>query len=247
MISPFSLSHEWQVNWTIVPSRYAGIEYAQVEKNERQMLESITAIGVIGGRQISRLFYPNKKKRDRQKILKKLCQQRKLVRHEIIKNTKSIPLFTVGPAVKKLFAIEMNYWVTYTIEDILKNLLFFQLYIAFKEYIPHARVRPAPSPFTGAIQTKEDIYYVYVIRGDITDLLTMLKWSTPSYKIVVITEHLDHLALLNPFADKLKIRVTTDLDLYSSNFEEMFYAWFDNEWIKIIPRKDPMEEAVPTV
>lgn len=222
--SPFSLSHDWALYWKRVYNR--GNPNVNGESPvEQKALQALGAVGAIGGSQLSRLFL----KRDKNK-LKRMIRQQKIIRHEIKKNRQSIPIYTLGPGGARMANVpnyEENYWVTYQTEDVLKRLLFFQLYDKF----PKAQIVPAPSPFVGAVSFKGNLFYVYVVRGDMQDMLTYLKWRTFNERMLIVTESLSHLQPLNAFAPDLKVRVTTDQDL-RGGLENLFYRWADGYWLK---------------
>lgn len=222
--SPFSLSHDWTLCWKRVYGR--GNPYVNGESpREQKALQALGAVGVIGSSQLMRLFLNRDKNRR-----KRMVREKKLVRHEIRRNNQSIPIYTLGPngaPIAKVSEYEDNYWVTYKVEDVLKRLLFFQLYAKF----PKARIVPAPSPFVGAISFKSNLFYVYVIRGDMQDLLVHLKWHPFTERMIILTESLNHLQPLNAFAPDLKVRVTTDQDL-RGDLRNLFYFWDGNDWVK---------------
>lgn len=222
-IRPFSLSHDWTLYWNRANGR--GLTRINSESSkEQRALQALGAIGVIGGSQLSRIFLNHDKNR-----LKRMVRERKLIRHEIQKNKQLIPVYTLGPSGAKIAQVpkyEENYWVKYKAEDVIKRLLFFQLY----ERFPKVKIVPAPSPFVGAISFKGNLYHVYVVRGEVQDLLMYLKWHTFTERMIVITESLNHLQPLNAFASELKVRVTTDQDL-RDDLQTLFYHW-GGCWVK---------------
>lgn len=238
MGSPFSLAeNEWKTNWTIVPSRFMMDKYAGVQsQREKEVLKALSIAGVIGGLQLSRTFLtPNK--REARKQIKRMVNTRKLVEHIIWKGNMQIPIYTLGPAGTNAIGIadnyELNYWLSYQIEDVLKRLVFYQLYSEFKA-IKNAIIRPAPSPYVGAISYDNKDYYVYVVRGDTTDLQERYMWKKPlSERIVIVTERLNHLKSLEPYMSEMKVRVTVDEEIRS----QKFYKWADGQWKAMQMRK----------
>jgi len=224
-LSPFSLSHDWNLVWkrlsSVSPPRLIG-----GSPKEIRAAKAIASIGAIGGVQLSRIFFNRDRKRG-----PRMAKTYRLVRHEIIKGKQPIPIYTLGPngaIMAGLSDYEVNYWVTYRVEDVLKRLLFFQLYDKFPDAPP---ILPAPPPFIGTILFQEKPLYVYVVRGKIEDLLMYLKWHSLRERMIIITESLHHLEPFNMFASELKVRVTTDLDL-KGDFDELFYQWTENGWMK---------------
>lgn len=223
--SPFSLAHDWTLHWKRDYSR--GWAVKGESPIEQKALQALGAVGIIGGFQLLRLFLKRDKNRRR-----KIVQEKKIIRHEVQKGNQCIPIYTLGingAAMASMSDYKPNYWVNYTIEDVLKRLLFFQLY----EKFPDAHIVPAPAPFVGAVSFKSNLLYVYVVRGDMTDLLMHLKWNRFAERLIIVTESLNHLQPLNVYASDLKIRVTTDDDL-RGDFQNLFYFWDgnDNDWVK---------------
>ncbi|WP_186668774.1 hypothetical protein [Sporosarcina sp. BP05] len=209
-ISPYSLSHEWSLHWTRIPSNIKRSDYINGESpKERKALEALAAVGIIEGAQLFRLFSLDKKR------LKRMVMEKKIVWHEIHRNQQVVPIYTIGINGAVIAGLndcyESNYWVEYKIEDVLKRLLFFQLLKQF----PESKVVPAQLPFSGAIQFQGKPIYLYVVRGDVNDLLTYLKWRGKHFKdrVIIITESIRHLLPLRVTAAALKVRVALDLDL----------------------------------
>ena len=100
----------------------------------------------------------------------------------------------------------------------MKRLLFFQLF----QHFPESSVLPTQEPFSGVIQFQGRPIYVYVVRGDVNDLLMYLKWSGKHFneRLIIITESIRHLQPLKVTAETLKVRVAVDADLWD-DFEEL--------------------------
>ena len=230
-LSPYSLSHDWSLHWTRIPSNIKCSEYINGESlKDRIALEALAAVGVIGGMQLSRLFSLDKKR------LKRMVIEKKIVRHEIHRNKQVIPIFTLGINGAVVAGMnecyESNYWVEYKTEDVLKRLLFFQLFQLF----------PTQEPFSGAIQFQGKPIYVYVVRGDVNDLLMYLKWMGKNFneRLIIITESIRHLQPLKVNSENLKIRVAVDLDLLEDveDLQKLFYFLNGSgEFISDVPRK----------
>ncbi len=232
MISPFSLEqHSWEPNWTIVRSNAKYPNYRQIEsERENNILQAVAAIGLIGRAQLSRIFFPDNNKRYVQQKLKNMVRTYKLIRHEINKNNNSIPVYTLGPASSEALGIEydVNYWLKYETKDVLKRLVFFQFYSNLKNQLP-VKLYPAPIPYSGTIEMNNKMYFVYVARGNINDILNAFKWNEPKERVIIITESLIHIQPLNAFVSEIKTRVVLDRDL-KEPFEKMFYKWEEGEW-----------------
>lgn len=222
-LSPFSVSHDWSILWKRVDAWTSQPKGLGESQKEYRALQDLSSVGVIGGLQLKRLFLNHDKNR-----LKRMIRHQKIIRHVMMKDKQEIPVYTLGPAGAAMVGIDYtpNYWVTYRTEDILKRLLFFQLYGKF----PKAKILPAPDPFVGAIQFKSHLFYIYVLREEIQDLMMFLKWKSFTERMLIVTESVHHLQPLNVFAPDIKARVTTDADL-KGDFNHLFYKW-EESWVK---------------
>lgn len=209
-ISPYSLSHEWNLHWIRIPSNIKRSDYINGESpKERKALEALAAVGIIEGAQLFRLFSLDKKR------LKRMSDEKKIVRHVLKRNKLAIPIFALGINGAVIAGLkdsyESNYWVEYKIEDVLKRLLFFQL----SRHFPDSKIIPTQEPFSGAIQFQGKPIYVYVVRGDVSDLLMYLKWKHKYFneRLIIITESIKHLQSVKLIFEMLKLRVAIDIDL----------------------------------
>lgn len=221
-ISPYSLSHEWSLHWTRIPSNNKRSPFVNGESpKERKALEALAAVGLIGGTQLTRIFSLDKKR------LKRMVTEKKIVRNEIHRNKQVAPIYTLGINGAVVLGLdecyESNYWVEYKTEDVLKRLLFFQLL----KHFPESKVQPTQEPFSGAIQFQGKSIYVYVVRGEVKDLLMYLKWRGKHFdeRLIVITESIRHLEPLKPITGTLKMRATVDVDLLKGieDLHNLFY------------------------
>ncbi|KRG16856.1 hypothetical protein ACA29_02965 [Lederbergia galactosidilytica] len=103
---------------------------------------------------------------------------------------------------------QLNYWVEYKAEDVLKRMLFFRLYQHFfeKQENTHgssSMIIPTPNPFIGAIEFNQAPLYVYVVRGDTNDFLMYLKWKNKPFneRLIVIAEEIRHLEKRTTYRD----------------------------------------------
>lgn len=199
------MNHEWTLNWrrSTVPREAPAVEQGVVA--------DIAAIGVIGGGQLSRIFGL------RADDKKRLERKGKLIRHDLQKNRHTIPIYTA--------ACSQSYWLRYDVANVIQCMLFFNLYQIF----PQADILPAPSPFTGMLRVRGKLFYVYVVRGGIDDLLRYLKHVRFTDRLLLVTETLVHLKPLDAFAPSLNVRVATDDDLKQG---AGFYHFSDGHWIK---------------
>ncbi|QUW20909.1 hypothetical protein JSQ81_13925 [Sporosarcina sp. Marseille-Q4063] len=210
------------MHWKRIPSNIKRSDYVNGESpKERKALEALAAVGVIGGAQITRLFSLDKKR------LKRMAAEKKIVRHEIHRNQQVVPIYTIGingAVIAELNdCYESNYWVEYKTEDVLKRLLFFQLF----QHFPESKILPTQEPFSGAIQIKGKPIYVYVVRGDVNDLLMYLKWKGKHFneRLIIVTESLRHLQLITEAPKTLRLRVSMDNDLINQygSLDGIFY------------------------
>ncbi|ALX47719.1 hypothetical protein [Lentibacillus amyloliquefaciens] len=220
MLSPFSIEQPWSLHWQRLPSNLKTIHYVNDKSpKECAALDAIAEVGIIGGRQLARIFRLPKKRQ------KQMVREQKIVRHEVHVNKQIIPVYTLGQtgAVITDVPYEPNYWVVYQIRDVLKRVLFFELY----QYFHESTIMPAPEPFVGAIELNGKPFYIYVSRGDVQDLLMYLKWKGRSFseRLIVITESMKHIEPLKMYAEDMKLRVTTDQDLMAGKTEiqNVFY------------------------
>lgn len=198
------MEHEWNLSWK------RATPCAPLE-NEQGIVVDIASIGVIGGGQLSRIFGL------RSDDKKRLERKGSLIRHDFQKNHHTIPVYTAaGPT---------SYWLRYGVADVLQRMLFFNLYQAF----PQVEILSAPSPFTGMLRIRGKLFYVYVLRGKIDDLLRYVKYVRFTGRLLLVAESLAHLKPLDAWAPSLNARVTTDDDLKQG---AGFYHFSEGLWIK---------------
>lgn len=226
-ISPFSLSHDWAIHWDRLPSNFReGPILGQIAKNEEEALNAIASVGIISSSQMFNLFRLNRNR------LKRMVERNRLVQHEIVLNNKQrISLYTLGvngAKITKLVGYEVNYWVEYTITDVLKRLLFFSFY---ERFYP-VKLLPAIDPFVGTVLINEKPMYVYVLRGDVNDLMMYLKWNHLNERLIIVTESLSFLEQLKPFLHDLQLRVILDHSIMNKEqaIQKSFYLFKNNEF-----------------
>lgn len=227
-ISPFSLSHNWVIHWKRIPSNMKERPIlGQVASDEEEALKGIASVGLISGKQMLHIYSQGKKK------LKKMVERNRIVQHELVMNEKfRIPIYSLGVNGAKIAGVngfENNYWVEYTIEAILKRLLFFEFYERF-----HPReLLPAPPPFAGSIIINNKPMYVYVVRGDLNDIIMFMKWNTINERIILVTESLSFLNQLKMYMNNMKLRVILDDSLVDKTkpINNAFYKLHNNEFI----------------
>ncbi|KIL74689.1 hypothetical protein [Bacillus badius] len=237
-ISPFSTSFNWRVNWTRLPSNSLkrSVYIDDRSPMERFAVNIISKVGLIGGSQLIQLGVKRKR-------IKKMIKDRKIIRHTLLLGNDEMPVYTLGINGAVIANIEeayrLNYWLEYKTEDVLKRLVFFKLYERFcfsgadRVLLP---VLPTPDPFSGAIQFGKTFIYVYVMRGDATDLMTYMKWKGSAFqeRLIIVTESLTHLRGMQPTLEPLKVRIALDEDLMKpfEHIQHMFYLLEDGEFVR---------------
>jgi hypothetical protein len=243
-ISPFSTTHNWKLQWTILRSDYKPPGIGELSQKEKEILNTIMSIGVIGGVQLSRYFMGHNKKKAKQ-MIHSMLRRNLIVQHKFYKDKQLIPIYTVGQHGASLIGHQdsADEWLRYDEKEVLKRLVFFKLYSLFQYLQP--KILPAPSPYIGTLQFKDQLLHICVIRDNIHDLLLKLKWGNLRDKFVIVTESLDMLCPLEPHLSGRAVRVTTDHEIIHSSIADMFYEWdADNrKWGKDLSLKT----TVPTM
>lgn len=228
--NPFSLNNDWVVHWRRLPSNMSEIPIVgDIAENEKKALKALASVGLATSSQLFNLFKLNKNR------LNKMIKRQRIIRHQLVLNDKyKISVYTLGINGAKIVGIdeyyETNYWVRYRIEDIIKRIVFFSLY----ERISSAEVLPAVKPFVATLMINGKPMYVYVVRGDVNELLLYLKWNNFNERLIIVTESLTHLEQLKPFLHNIKLRVILDSSILNENEEinNAFYLFKDNQFIK---------------
>lgn len=231
--SPFSLEHKWSVNWTRIPSSIRIDPRVMTHTNrEEKALRSLASVGLISRKQLIEVFGLSVG------LIKSMEKTHKLIPHTFIRNKeKGIRVYTLG--IKGAMAIgldnyEKNYWVRYLREDILKRLIFFQAY----QHVSNLEILPTPSPFIGAIQNNDTLIYVYVMKGNPSDLMRYLRWERKEHhRLILVVEHLNELKALELYLENLRVRILLERDLISSRHsnaskENVFYRYEDGRLIR---------------
>lgn len=214
-MNPFSVTHPWSIHWHRLPSNFKRMKHfnGSSEKEQKAML-ALASVGLIGGQQLQRMYGIDKKR------LRNMVREQKIIRHEMHLKGKIVPIYTLGINGACMAGMEetyeLNYWVAYRTEDVLKRIVFFQLWKYFDDLAGGvASVGATPKPFIGSIQIGNNLFYVYVIRGDANELLTYLKWNKDIFnkRLIIAAESLRHMEPLKEALAKLKVRVVLDDDL----------------------------------
>lgn len=218
--SPFSIDHDWRFEPTLLENDIAGHAPIRVSQETRAM-KAIGHIGIIGSVQISRLFG------FKRHHIRRMIQDRKLVQHQLIKNKNTIPVFTIGPRAAKLLSLpyEHNKWRTWTIEQILQKLVFFQLCCALHDKQKAFQIDSASFPFTGKLEIGQDIRQVLVIRKRLEKLEDAVRHNR--FPIITIAESLYHVQPYNHLLSGAKLLLDEDLGK-----DYRFYNWKKDQWVR---------------
>jgi len=226
--SPFSSQHKWELEWRRIPSRQlskqrSGIVFDTNSRKEKKALEAIASVGLIEGKQLLQIFKLKKPQ------IKRMESFNLIMKHLIRKNGQDILFYTLGSASAEKIVPRFipNYWVEYRIGDVLNRFMFFWLYDLLKHQ--KANIGAAPEPFTGALEMNGNPLYIYCTRGDTKDLQLLLKWKPFTERMIIVTEHIQHLKPLDIFLQNknLKIRVITDEQLMRDC--PQFYMYQENK------------------
>ncbi|MBG9796071.1 hypothetical protein ABD76_28030 [Paenibacillus dendritiformis] len=218
-VSPFSMTHEWQFKPTFLPEGTAP-GYAPLRAaTEAEGLKSIGLIGCIGSVQMGRLFQWKRHQ------IRRMLAEKKLIQHLLLKNKNTIPIYTIGPRAAQLLNLEWTheFWRTWTIEQILSKLVFFQFCCAMRDKQKAFQINLAPFPFTGRVEIGKDSRNILVIRGETDHLVPLLRHS--SHPMIVIAESLIQVKPLNNILKNAKLLL--DIDLKQ---DYRFYRQVEGEW-----------------
>src|SRR5699024_5876080 len=188
-------------------------------EREEKALQAIASVGLISYKQLVDIFGISAG------LLKSMEKTHKLIPHTLIKNkntkTKIYTLGVKGAMAIKLDNYQMNYWVRYVKDDILKKLLFFQMYRHLSDF----PIIPVPNPFIGAIENNDALIYVYVMKGNTSDLMRYLKFqSSVHHRIILVAENIQQLKSLELYFKELKVRIALESDLINGNTNKnIFY------------------------
>lgn len=228
------MQHENTLKWTNMTSKEIPMKNGMLNVPDGiiDLVEDLAVVGVIGSVQCKRLYLRS----NPAKKISKALELGILKKHEMLRNNQIIPLYTLGATGMRLAGLdyeeEFNYWKKYSNEDVLKRLVFFQLYGQMKD-IDKMRVLPSENPFLANIEIQGNDFSILILRGNESVVQNFFRYEeTIPERIVIVTEGLNHIApiqdVLKPYADR--IRLTTDERL-KMPFEDMFYLYQDNKWI----------------
>jgi len=176
-------------------------------------------------------YWPSKK--TGRKAIRKLVRYGALIQHEMLdEHDRVIPLYTLGPIAARSLGIrnyDPAYYEQLDRQDILRRLAFVQLYLRFYQKLQAARIKKAKPPFVGAIflrlQDREIGFRVGVLRGNLNDIQSAMRWEKERHRTLIVAEKLMH---CQPLLEGINIEVTrftTDYDLFRTPLSEMFYFW----------------------
>lgn len=231
-LSPFSLQHDWSLDWEIIPSASVKV-HPHTHHNslrERKALEAIASVGLIGKNQLKRLF------RLKEYQLRGMSRSFKILKHKIVKNkeivTEVYTLNQKGALLLELEDYKKNYWLEYFPDDVLKRLLYFQVF----HFFSNLEIVPTPKPFIGGVKTNNgNMIYIYVAKGNNDDLLRYLKWSKkPGQRLILVVENVNQLKPLELYLDELKVKVVIENDILreKNTKRNIFYTYKDGRLVR---------------
>lgn len=219
-LSPFSIHHDWHFEPTLLPDDIK-VGHAPIRAGQEvTALKAIGSIGVIGSVQISRLFG------FKRHHIRRMLAEKKLVQHVLTKNNNVIPVFTIGPRAASLLHLpfELNKWRTWSIDQILQQLVFFQFGCALNDKQKIFQIHGSTYPFTGKIQIDGDVRHILVIRRPVEKLSEALRHH--SAPIIYIAESLAALEQVQP-GQNAKLLLDEDL-----RGDYRFYMRQDGRWVR---------------
>lgn len=202
--SPFSIDHDWRFVPTLLEDDSAGHAPIRVSQ-ETVALRAIGYIGIIGSVQIGRLFG------FKRHHIRRMIAEKKLVQHALYKNKNTIPVFTTGPRASKLLGLpyENNRWHSWTTEQILQKLVYFQLCCSLQDKQKIYQIHEGAYPFAGKIEIAGEIRQVLVIRKPIEKLGDQIRHQTNP--IIVVVESLAHVQPYNELLNDARLLLDEDL------------------------------------
>lgn len=232
--SPFSNTKGWVMYWQRVPTNFRpATRFNKESPHEIKALNALAAIGLISGKQLYELFGLKEKR------VKVMLREHKLFRHEMQYKGHIVPLYSLGPNGAYLARTndfyKLNYWRDYSLNHVLKCMLFFQMYKKFIEVSDDVKIVPSIEPFTGIIEMDGKPFYIYVVRGDCDDLQMFRKWNAHfNERVIVITESLRHLNPILNTLNEMKVRVTLDQHLLEDfeDIQDLFYLFENGQFVK---------------
>lgn len=208
--SPFSRKYDWSIEWFKQNKPISRNPYAERATNkELELLNALMSVDVIGLGQAFKLFGIDRRKAGQ------MCKENKLVRHYIYLNGKPQVIYTLGREGQKLLGLEpayKDYWLEYSVEDILKRLTFYQFY----RCLPKTTFTAAPQPFTANIINSDKHFNVYVVKDNTRDIERLLTYNEYySGRVFMILESFDEVLPLMEIIvrSQVKIRFVLEHDI----------------------------------
>lgn len=233
--SPFTVSLQTELHWETMTTREQPSKESLLNYSEdiETLCCDLAVVGLIGSVQVRRIYFSNNKNR-----LNKAVDLKYLKKHEMTRGNNKIPVFTLGAVGMCIANGNMdiaNVWKTYNKYDVLRKLVFFQLYGSMKQEDNKITMVNAEKPFEAVINRNGKDFHVLVVRGNENEINQFFRYEADKIpkRILIVVEDLNQLMplqnILKPFF--YRIRVTTDHDLNEA-FSQMFYQFKDNQWQK---------------
>ncbi|CAI8950454.1 putative Tudor domain-containing protein [Brevibacillus sp. IT-7CA2] len=222
VVSPFSISHKWRFEI----SNEEPEPFPYLTENEKRAVDCLKEIGVIGGNQLTRIFFAGDKKKTR-----KMLQKGIIVQHSLRAKAKDIPFYTLSPyLIDQVGGIHPS---KLSVRGTLSRMVFFQLYARMKEIFPVTIKKPDKGPHVAILERDDGTpFHIGVVRGNVEKWEQFLKWEYANEKIILVAEQLSFIKPLEGYLQDKMIRVTTDIDLKDTPTDELFYQWDGVKWVK---------------
>lgn len=233
--SPFTVSLQTDLHWETLTTREKPSKESLLNCSEaiESFCHDLAVVGLIGSVQARRIYLNNNKNR-----LNKAVDLKYLKKHEITRGNNKIPVYTLGAV--GMFIVDgnmdkANEWKTYSKYDVLRKLVFFQLYGSLKQEDDKIHLIHAEKPFEAAIHINGRDFHVLVVRGNENEINHFFRYESEKIpkRILLVVEDLNQLMpvqnILKPYFNRM--RLTTDHDLNES-FSQMFYQFKENKWQK---------------
>lgn len=241
-ISPFSVLHEYRINWTELPRGYQGLEtrVGQLTDRDARVLKLLSHCRIATSAQLGKAFWQNP--RTAAGRLKMLARFGVLTRHVLNSKRLTLVIYTLGPLGARLLNTGFHqWWRGQPVTDTLAQLVTTQMFLRMLGIGP-ATLYAVPPPFTGMIKMGQTEYAVVAVRNGDIDFARIR-----AARLLVVAETEKHLLR---FASQIQapVRFTTDERLFTLPIEQVFLR-FNRETGKLegeAPVKGQEKTKVPS-
>lgn len=219
-ISPFSVFHNYRLNWADLPKNSRGLEskVGQLTERDGKVLALLAQCRIATSAQIGKVFWENPRTADGR--LKMLARFGVLTRHTLESKRLTLIVYTLGPLGARLLNNTpfRQWWLARPVPDILARLAATQLYLRMRELGP-ASFYPVPLPFTGMIKINQAEYAVVAVRDVGVDFSVV-----HAARLLVIAETERQLLSIAPEITA-PARFTTDERLFTLPVDRIFLSF----------------------